>query len=50
MGYRLLVCDLGIAMPGAPEALRKAAGCIAPAGERGGLLGLFTEILPQYFA
>jgi Cof subfamily protein (haloacid dehalogenase superfamily) len=41
---------LGIAMPCAPETVRRAAGRVAPPDEEGGLLALFTEILPQYFA
>jgi len=41
---------LGIAMPGAPETVRQAAGRVSPPDEQGGLLALFTEILPQYFA
>ncbi|HEY4908941.1 MAG TPA: HAD family hydrolase [Methylomirabilota bacterium] len=41
---------LGIAMPRAPETVRQAAGRVAPPDDQGGLLALFTEILPQYFA
>ena len=41
---------LGIAMPCAPGTVRQAAGRVAPPDEAGGLLALFTEILPQYFA
>jgi hydroxymethylpyrimidine pyrophosphatase-like HAD family hydrolase len=41
---------LGIAMPGAPETVRQAAWRVVPPDEQGGLLALFTEILPQYFA
>ena len=41
---------LGIAMPRAPETVRQAAGRVAPPDDKGGLLALFTEILPQYFA
>ena len=41
---------LGIAMPRAPETVRRAAGRVAPPDEQGGLLALFTEILPEYFA
>jgi len=41
---------LGIAMPGAPETVRAAAGRVAPPDEEGGLLELFTELLPEYFA
>ena len=46
----ITTAGLGIAMPRSPEAVRKAAGRVAPPGEEGGLLKLFTEILPQYFA
>ena len=41
---------LGIAMSGAPETVRRIAGRVAPSDEQGGLLALFTEILPEYFA
>jgi len=41
---------LGIAMSCAPETVRQAAGRVVPSDEQGGLLALFTEILPQYFA
>jgi Cof subfamily protein (haloacid dehalogenase superfamily) len=41
---------LGIAMSCAPETVRRVAGRVAPSDEQGGLLALFTEILPQYFA
>jgi len=41
---------LGIAMSCAPEVVRQAAGRVVPSDEEGGLLALFTEILPQYFA
>ena len=41
---------LGIAMPRAPGTVRRAAERVAPPDEQGGLLALFTEILPQYFA
>jgi Cof subfamily protein (haloacid dehalogenase superfamily) len=41
---------LGIAMPHAPETVRQAAGRVAPPDDQGGLLALFTEILPHYFA
>jgi hypothetical protein len=34
----------------APETVRQAAGRVVPSDEQGGLLALFTEILPQYFA
>lgn len=41
---------LGVAMPQAPETVRGAAGRVAPPDDQGGLLALFTEILPEYFA
>ena len=41
---------LGVAMPLAPETVRGAAGRVAPPDDQGGLLALFTEILPEYFA
>src|SRR5262249_8084096 len=41
---------LGIAMPQAPEGVRKAARQVAPSDTEGGLLALFREILPQHFA
>ena len=41
---------LGVAMPESPETVRQAAGRVAPPDEQGGLLALFTEILPDYFA
>ncbi len=41
---------LGVAMPLAPEPVRQAAGRVAPPDDQGGLLALFTEILPEYFA
>lgn len=41
---------LGIAMPLAPEPVRQAAGRVAPPDSEGGLLALFTEILPEHFA
>jgi Cof subfamily protein (haloacid dehalogenase superfamily) len=40
---------LGIAMPQSPEVVRKAAGRVAPPDDQGGLLALFTEIMPEYF-
>ena len=46
----LAALALGVAMPGAPEIVRSAAGRVAPSDEEGGLLALFTEILPAYFA
>ena len=41
---------LGVAMPLAPEPVEQAAGRVAPPDDQGGLLALFTEILPEYFA
>ena len=41
---------LGVAMPQAPETVRGVAGRVAPPDDQGGLLALFTEILPEYFA
>ena len=41
---------LGVAMPSAPETVRTAASRVAPPDEEGGLLALFTEILPGFFA
>ena len=40
---------LGVAMPQAPEAVRDQAGRVAPTPDKGGLLALFREILPEYF-
>jgi Cof subfamily protein (haloacid dehalogenase superfamily) len=40
---------LGIAMPQAPETVRKAAQRVAPSDAQGGLRALFREILPQHF-
>ena len=40
----------GVAMPQASETVRGAAGRVAPPEDQGGLLALFTEILPEYFA
>ena len=41
---------VGVAMPGAPAGVRAAAKRVAPEPEHGGLVALFREILPQYFA
>ena len=41
---------LGVAMPHSPEPVRRAAGRVAPPDAEGGLLALFAEILPEYFA
>ena len=43
------VAGLGVAMPKAPETVRGAAGRVAPPDDQGGLLALFTEILPEFF-
>lgn len=40
---------LGIAMPHAPEPVRRAAARIAPAAAEGGLLSLFHELFPGRF-
>jgi Cof subfamily protein (haloacid dehalogenase superfamily) len=40
---------LGVAMPHAPDAVRAAADCIAPAPDEGGLLALFAELMPDHF-
>jgi len=41
---------LGVAMPGSPSAVRRAANRVAPPPDAGGLLALFRDILPEYFA
>src|SRR6266545_4437350 len=41
---------MGVAMPHAPELVRAAADRVAPAPEAGGLLALFRELIPEYFA
>jgi hydroxymethylpyrimidine pyrophosphatase-like HAD family hydrolase len=41
---------LGVPMPLASETVRGAAGRVAPPDDQGGLLALFTEILPEFFA
>lgn len=46
----LRAAGLGIAMPHAPEAVRRAADRIAPAPAAGGLLALLREIAPERFA
>jgi Cof subfamily protein (haloacid dehalogenase superfamily) len=46
----IMAAGLGIAMPRAPETVRAAAGRVTPPDAQGGLLALFAEILPQYFA
>jgi Cof subfamily protein (haloacid dehalogenase superfamily) len=40
---------LGIAMPHAPDAVRAAADCIAPAPDKGGLLALLAQVMPDCF-
>lgn len=40
---------LGVAMPHAPESVRRAAGRIAPVPAEGGLLRLFRELFPGRF-
>lgn len=40
---------LGVAMPHAPEPVRRAAGRIAPTAAEGGLLRLFRELFPGRF-
>jgi len=40
---------LGIAMPESPDSVRHAASRVAPPDSEGGLLALFSEILPEYF-
>jgi len=40
---------LGVAMPHAPEPVRRAADRIAPASADGGLLALFGELFPGHF-
>ena len=46
----ITAAGLGVTMPESPETVRQAAGRVAPPDEQGGLLALFTEILPDYFA
>jgi Cof subfamily protein (haloacid dehalogenase superfamily) len=46
----LRAAGLGIAMPHAPEWVRKAADRVAPPPEAGGLLGLLRELLPGRLA
>ena len=45
----LQAAGLGVAMPHAPEAVRRAARRIAPTPAEGGLLGLFRELFPGRF-
>jgi hypothetical protein len=45
----LRAAGLGIAMPHAPDAVRRAARRIAPSPAEGGLLGLFREVFPGRF-
>src|SRR5262245_47113605 len=44
------VAGRGIAMPHAPADVRAAADRVAPATDQGGLLALFADLLPEYFA
>jgi len=41
---------LGVAMPHAPEVVRRAADRVAPAAAEGGLLRLLGELFPRHFA
>jgi hydroxymethylpyrimidine pyrophosphatase-like HAD family hydrolase len=41
---------LGVAMPSAPERVRALADRVAPGAREGGLLALFRELMPTYFA
>jgi len=43
------VAGLGVAMPHAPDPVKAAADRVAPSAEEGGLLALFTEIMPDHF-
>ena len=45
----LQAAGLGVAMPHAPEPVRRAAGRIAPQAGAGGLLALFRELFPGRF-
>ncbi|MEX2224466.1 MAG: Cof-type HAD-IIB family hydrolase [Candidatus Rokuibacteriota bacterium] len=45
----LRAAGLGVAMPHAPETVRRAAGRVAPAAAEGGLLRLFRELFPGRF-
>lgn len=45
----LRAAGLGVAMPHAPEAVRRAADRVAPAAADGGLLALFGELFPGRF-
>ncbi len=46
----LRVAGLGVAMPHAPDAVRRAADRVAPAAADGGLLRLLAELFPRHFA
>jgi Cof subfamily protein (haloacid dehalogenase superfamily) len=46
----LRAAGLGVAMPEAPEEVRRAADRVAPAAAEGGLLRLFGELFPGRFA
>lgn len=45
----LQAAGLGVAMPHAPEPVRRAAGRVAPGAGAGGLLGLLREVFPGRF-
>jgi Cof subfamily protein (haloacid dehalogenase superfamily) len=45
----LRVAGLGVAMPHAPDFVRAAADRVAPAADKGGLLSLFADLMPDYF-
>jgi Cof subfamily protein (haloacid dehalogenase superfamily) len=45
----LRAAGLGVAMPHAPEPVRRAADRLAPAAADGGLLALFGELFPGHF-
>lgn len=46
----LRVAGLGVAMPDAPDAVRRAADRVAPPPAEGGLLRLLAELFPRHFA
>lgn len=46
----LRAAGLGVAMPDASDAVRAAADRVAPTPAEGGLLALFSELLPEHFA
>ena len=45
----LRAAGLGVAMPHAPEPVRRAADRVAPDAAEGGLLALFGELFPGRF-